>query len=80
MEILLLFLEEKIDKDTKFIIVASDGIWEFLDNDAVKNITMPYYEKNDPNGACKELIKRATEFWNQEDIVVDDITCIVVFF
>ena len=74
------FLEEKIDKDTKFIIVASDGIWEFLDNDTVKNITMPYYEKNDPNGACKELIKRATEFWNQEDIVVDDITCIVVFF
>ena len=74
------FLEEKIDKDTKFIIVASDGIWEFLDNDDVKNITMPYYEKNDPNGACKELIKRATEFWNQEDIVVDDITCIVVFF
>ena len=60
--------------------MASDGIWEFLDNDAVKNITMPYYEKNDPNGACKELIKRATEFWNQEDIVVDDITCIVVFF
>ena len=74
------FLEEKIDKDTKFIIVASDGIWEFLDNDTVKNITMPYYEKKDPNGACKELIKRATEFWNQEDIVVDDITCIVVFF
>ena len=74
------FIDEKIDKDTKFIIVASDGIWEFLDNDTVKKITMPYYEKNDPNGACKELIKRATEFWNQEDIVVDDITCIVVFF
>ena len=74
------FMEEKIDKDTKFIIVASDGIWEFLDNDTVKNITMPFYEKNDPNGACKELIKRATEFWNQEDIVVDDITCVVVFF
>ena len=74
------FIEEKIDKDTKFIIAASDGIWEFLDNDTVKKITMPYYEKNDPNGACKELIKRATEFWNQEDIVVDDITCIVVFF
>ena len=74
------FIEEKIDKDTKFIIVASDGIWEFLDNDTVKKITMPYYEKNDPNGACKELIKTATEFWNQEDIVVDDITCIVVFF
>ena len=74
------FLEEKIDKDTKFIVVASDGVWEFLDNDTVKNMVMPYYDKKDPIGACKELIKKSTEFWNQEDIVVDDITCIVVFF
>ena len=62
------FIDEKIDKDTKFIVVASDGIWEFLDNDTVKN------------GACKELVKKATEFWNQEDVVVDDITVVVVFF
>jgi serine/threonine protein phosphatase PrpC len=74
------FIEEKIDKDTKFIVVASDGIWEFLDNETVKNMVMPFYEKIDPAGACKELIKKSTEFWNQEDIVVDDITCIVVFF
>ena len=26
------FIEEKIDKDTKFIVVASDGVWGFLDN------------------------------------------------
>ena len=74
------FIEDTIDKDTKFIVVASDGVWEFLDNNAVKDIVMPYYEKNDPNGACKELIKKSTEWWNQEDIVVDDITVIVVFF
>ena len=24
------FIEETIDKDTKFIIIGSDGIWEFL--------------------------------------------------
>ncbi len=74
------FIEDTIDKDTKFIVVASDGVWEFLDNNAVKEIVMPYYEKNDPNGACKELIKKSTEWWNQEDIVVDDITVVVVFF
>ena len=74
------FIDEKIDKDTKFIVIASDGIWEFLDNDTVKNMVMPFYEKNDPNGACKELIKKSTEFWNQEDIVVDDITVVIVFF
>ena len=74
------FLEEKIDKDTKFIVVASDGVWEFLENNTVRDIVMPYYEKNDPNGACKELIKKSTEWWNKEDIVVDDITVVIVFF
>ena len=74
------FIEEKIDKDTKFIVLASDGVWEFLSNEKVAEIVMPYYKKNDPDGACKALIKKSTEWWNQEDIVVDDITAIVVFF
>ena len=74
------FIEDKVDKDTKFIVIASDGVWEFLDNKAVTNIVMPFYNKNDPDGACKALIKESTEWWNKEDIVVDDITVIVVFF
>ncbi len=73
------FIYEKIDKDTKFIVVASDGVWEFLDNKKVADIVMPFYKKNDPDGACKALIKESTQWWNQEDVVVDDITVIVVF-
>ena len=74
------FIDEKIDSDTKFIVVASDGVWEFLDNQKVAEIVMPFYKKNDPDGACKALIKESTDWWNQEDVVVDDITAIVVFF
>ena len=74
------FIEEKIDQDCKFIVVASDGIWEFLDNKRVGEIVMPYYKNDDPDGACKALIKEATEWWNKEDIVVDDITVVIVFF
>ena len=74
------FIEEKIDSDTKFIVVASDGVWEFLKNEKVAEIVWPFYKKNDPEGACKTLIKESTDWWNQEDIVVDDITVIVVFF
>ena len=74
------YIENEIDKDTKFIIVASDGVWEFLDNKTVKNIVMPYYLKNDPEGAAKALIAESTNWWNQEDIVVDDITVVAVFF
>ena len=72
--------EETIDKDTKFIILASDGIWEFLNNKKVVNIVWPFYEKKDPEGACKALIKEATDWWNKEDIVVDEITVIIGFF
>ena len=74
------FIEEKIDSDTKFIVIASDGVWEFLDNQKVADMVMPFYEKNDPDGACKALIKESTDWWNKEDVVVDDITVIAVFF
>ena len=72
--------EELIDDDTEFIIVASDGVWEFLSNEDVCEIVQPYYQKDDPEGACRALIKKSTEWWNKEDIVVDDITAIAVFF
>ena len=74
------FIEEKIDSDCKFIVIASDGVWEFLVNERVAEIVWPYYKNDDPDGACKELIKESTEWWNKEDIVVDDITVVVVFF
>ena len=74
------YTENEIDKDTKFIIVASDGVWEFLDNKTVKNLVMPFYLKGDPEGAAKALIAESTRWWNQEDIVVDDITVVAVFF
>jgi len=74
------FLDEKVDSDTKFIVVASDGVWEFLENQKVAEIVMPFYKNNDPDGACKALIKESTDWWNKEDVVVDDITAIVVFF
>ena len=74
------FIEEKIDNDTKFIVLASDGVWEFLDNKRVAEIVMPFYKTNDPEGACRALIRESTDWWNKEDIVVDDITAVVVFF
>lgn len=40
---------------------------------------VPFYIRNDPEGACDKLIKEATEAWKKEDDVVDDITVIIVF-
>ena len=73
-------IEMNIDNDTQFIILASDGIWEFLTNEQVKDIIMPFYQKNDPQSACETLIKESTKLWQSEDVVVDDITIILLFF
>ena len=75
-----IIIEKEITPGTKFIILASDGVWEFLDNKMVKELVMPFYLKNDPEGACKALIKESTKWWENEDVVVDDITVIAIFF
>ena len=72
--------KELQEGEIKFIIIASDGVWEFLSNEDVRDRIMPYYNKKDPLQACKDLISKSTEYWENEDIVVDDITVISLFF
>jgi len=35
----------KIDKRDKFVLVASDGIWEFITNQEVLQLVVPYYKE-----------------------------------
>lgn len=37
----------------KFIVLASDGVWEFLSNDEVVNIIMPHYLTNSAEKAAE---------------------------
>ena len=69
-----------ITEKIKYIIVCSDGVWEFLENDIVAGIGKEFYLKNDPCGLCYELIERSLEQWKEMDVVVDDITAVVCFF
>ncbi len=67
-------------EDDKFIVIASDGVWEFLSNVQVMNYVLPFYLKNQPEAACEKLIKESVICWKREDEVIDDITAIVIFF
>jgi hypothetical protein len=40
----------------------------------------PFYNTVNPNGACEKLVDESVKFWKKEDEVIDDITCITVFF
>ena len=64
---------------SKYIVVASDGVWDFLSNEEVMDIVNPYFLGGDPEGAVEEIVKTATERWKKEEDVIDDITVVVSF-
>lgn len=74
-------LEFELSNESKeCLIIASDGVWEFLDNKRVMNLSIPFIEKNDLNGLCQILIQESTNCWKKEDIVIDDITVACAIF
>ena len=68
------------DKDDKFMLVASDGVWEFISNEECMNIIGEFYEKDDMKGCCEFLYEESKKRWLMEEDVIDDITMILVFF
>jgi serine/threonine protein phosphatase PrpC len=73
-------LEIEFEDEDKFLIVASDGIWEFISSDEAVDILKDYYEDDDIENGVLELYKEARNRWIFEEEVIDDITLIVVFF
>jgi serine/threonine protein phosphatase PrpC len=68
-----------LNKDDKVIVLASDGVWEFLKNEDVGRIVYPYYLKRNAEGAAESLVREAFKKWKKIDNTIDDITCIVIF-
>jgi serine/threonine protein phosphatase PrpC len=61
------------DKD-HFIVVATDGLWEFVDNAE----TIKFVESaSSPQEAVEILIKESSLRWMREEQVIDDTTIIV---
>ena len=73
-------IEYQLNEKSKYIVVCSDGVWEFLNNENVKEIGNKYYLENNPSGFCHELVNTAFSLWEKNDIVIDDITAVVAFF
>ena len=64
-----------------FIVLASDGLWEFISNDDVINIVGTFLEQGkDAIDATRFLIAKAAMAWRvEEGDYRDDITCIVLY-
>ena len=72
--------EYEVNSNTKYFVVCSDGVWEFLTNENVKDIGTNFYKNNDVAGFCKELVNTSANIWEQFESLRDDITAVAVFF
>ena len=74
-------IEYEINPNTKYFVVCSDGVWEFLTNENVRDIgNKYYYNNNDVVGFCNELVNIAVNVWGEREKARDDITVVAVFF
>ena len=72
-------LEYSILEEDKFIILASDGIWEFISSEECVDIVKEYYIDKDIKGAINFLYREASKRWIIKEEIIDDITLILIF-
>lgn len=63
----------------KALLLASDGVWEFISSQEAVDIVAPFIKSGDPQAAADALVAESLRRWLQEEDVVDDITCVVMF-
>ena len=74
------FCVKTLKKEMNFVVIASDGIWEFLDNEEVCNLVKNFYLNGTAKNAAEELVKKSRNIWDERGKEIDDITVVIIFF
>lgn len=71
----------EIGESDRYLILGTDGLWEFVSNGEAVRIVDDFYSKGLPAiDACRFLIAKAAVAWRQEEgDYRDDITAMVVY-
>jgi serine/threonine protein phosphatase PrpC/CRP-like cAMP-binding protein len=67
----------KISPDDKFVVIASDGVFEFLTSQAVVEMISEF---DDPLDAAKHVVSESYRLWLTYDDRTDDISIIILSF
>ena len=70
--------EVTLGRHDRFIIWASDGVWEFISSQEAVDICAAHLAAG-PLEAAAALVKESTRRWSEEEDVVDDTTVIIAF-
>jgi serine/threonine protein phosphatase PrpC len=74
-------LEHTIGNEDEFLIIATDGIWDVVDNNQAVQIVSSFCSKGTSWStleASTALCKYARTRWEKLSPMIDDITCVVV--
>ena len=76
-------LEHVVEGHDEFIVIATDGVWDVIDNNQVMQIIQNYAAKcQSANWSALEasnwICKVARGRWEKLSPMVDDITCLVI--
>lgn len=69
-------LARDVQPNDRYIILASDGVFEFLTNQMVADMIS---QRTDPLDACRAIVAQSYELWLQYEVRTDDITIIALF-
>ncbi len=67
----------ELNENSRFAVIASDGVWEFMPSQAVVDMVTKF---KDPADACERIVRQSYDLWLTYDERTDDITCIIVHF
>ena len=68
-----------IKEEDKCVVIASDGLWEYVNNESCVEIAQEYYAKNIMREELTEVLYReAKKRWKENNINIDDITIVVI--
>ncbi|CAM9993558.1 unnamed protein product, partial [Choristocarpus tenellus] len=65
-----------LTKEDRFIVIASDGVFEFITSQKVLEAVEKF---DDPLEAAKHVVQEAFRTWLLYEVRTDDITMIVLF-
>jgi CRP-like cAMP-binding protein/serine/threonine protein phosphatase PrpC len=69
-------LRKELTEEDQFVVLASDGVWEFLTNQSVADMILKF---DDPLDACRAVVAESYRLWLQYEVRTDDITMILAF-
>ena len=74
-------VKRECSSSLKFLILASDGLWEVMSEAEVGEIVYPFLASETPSECARVVIEHANARWSRNSpIYRDDISVIIVFF